>query len=447
MCAEGLAGRITNWKVLREETNWKVLREETLGWQQMIAFGICEKKRRQGAHRTTGGWRISGPTLESFGEKFAEKATSTMEGGERAKYQHYAAQVISCCDEMFPRRSAHRRRQQEVYWWCDAVKERREECNKFRRRLTRINRGSNESGRAETVAEYKAIKRACNKAILDAKKSSWRKMLQDLDEDECCQGYRLVMKKTNMGTKIRMNEEQHMEVARNLFTTMKDRARRKVTQTEETEPFTVEEMRRATDRLKTGKAPGLDGILPAIAKVAVRKAEEWFRAVSNEALDTGTFPEEMKVARLVLVPKPEKDGSTVKTKYRSISLLESFAKILEAMIEERLKNEIMAADGLCERQYGFRTGRSAIGAVMEVVGIAQRATNTAAQHKKFCVLAIDVRNAFNTVRWSDILDALERRNINRSILALVRSYLSGRTLMVGEGGRMDLSCEYRRAPS
>ena len=432
MCTEGLGSRVINWKVLREET---------LGWHQMITFGICEKKTRQEPSRTTGGWRISGPSLERFGQIFGEKATDAMKREDSAQYQHYVAQVIRCCEEVFPRRNAYRRHQ-EVYWWCDAVKERRDECKRARRRMTRINRGGDENSRATAAEEYKWKKREYNRAILDAKKSSWRSMLRDLDEDQWGQGYRIVMKRTNMGTKIRMNEEQQMTVARTLFPTVDDRVGRRVeTPTEEAEPFTIEELRRATDRLKTGKAPGPDGILPAIAKVAVRNAEEWFRAIANEALATGTFPDEMKKARLALVPKPAKEGTTVETKYRPISLLGSFAKIMEAMIEERLKIEIMEAGGLHERQYGFRAGRSAVGAAMEVVGIARRATSAAAQHKKICALvAIDVKNAFNTVRWTDIMEALERRNISGSIRELVRSYLAGRTLIVGEGRRMDLSC-------
>ena len=64
-----------------------------------------------------------------------------------------------------------------------------------------------------------------------------------------------------------------------------------------------------------------------------------FLHIANTALEEGKFPHVMKEARLVLLPKPVKNkGDPIM--YRPISLLNVFAKVLEAMIEHRLKTDI-----------------------------------------------------------------------------------------------------------
>ncbi|KAL4085204.1 hypothetical protein QTP88_027063 [Uroleucon formosanum] len=61
----------------------------------------------------------------------------------------------------------------------------------------------------------------------------------------------------------------------------------------------------------------------------------------------------------------------------------------------------------------------------------------------FCLaVSIDVRNALNTVKWSDILDALPRWRVPQYLLNMFRSYFSGRTGTVhancAEGGTLEI---------
>ena len=162
--------------------------------------------------------------------------------------------------------------------------------------------------------------------------------------------------------------------------------------------------------------------------------------LANEAMRSKTFPDGMKEAKLVLLPKPTKNTKGDTVAYRPTSLLGVFGKIMEGMVAERINGEMREKGDLNERQYGFRVGRSMIGAMEEVMGIVQNATCKAAQHKKFCALvAIDIRNAFNTARWSGILGEMRNRGIGEQLVELVRSYLTGRTLVVEKGHRMNLT--------
>ena len=86
-------------------------------------------------------------------------------------------------------------------------------------------------------------------------------------------------------------------------------------------------------------------------------------------------------------------------------LLDTAGKVLEKIIRSRLQSAIQAAGGLSDRQYGFRPGLSTIDAVRTVVNIAEQAQQGNHYSRKICVAAtLDVRNAFNSLRWEDALN-------------------------------------------
>ena len=152
----------------------------------------------------------------------------------------------------------------------------------------------------------------------------------------------------------------------------------------------------------------------------------------------------MKEAKLILVPKSVKNtGDDIK--YRPISIINVFAKILEAMIERRLREQIKAGGRLHASQYGFRRDRSTIEAMDEVVGSHPKRGNSLARSyntNHSLHWRLDVKNAFNVARWSVIVEELEKRwRIDRHLIELVRNYLGDRVLIVGAARRcMVLLC-------
>ena len=430
MCTENAARNIRNWRVVDEET---------LRCHKIIEYEYAV--RRTEAPRTIkDGWRTSPEGIETFREKFARRITQATEEGRRLLYDGYMDIVTRSCDEAFPRRNSGRGKKRAAYWWCTEVKNKRNECMASRRRLTRENRRGTEESKEAAALEYKKCRNCYNKEINRAKRRAWAKLLEDLDEDEWGQGYRMVVKRTGRKRENRISAEQQMAIARELFPVVDDDVGSGKALAEEATPFTREEMQNALTRMKKGKAPGPDSVTAEIATAALQSNGDAFLDIANEALRRGHFPGRMKVAKLILIPK--NPGNTEGGKaYRPISLLGVFSKLLEAMIEARLVEEIKESGDLHPKQHGFRRGRSTIGAIQEVQEIAREATNRAAQHKQYCALVtLDVKNAFNTARWSGILRELEGRNISGHLVEVVRSYLSDRTLIIDGTNTMRLTC-------
>lgn len=87
-------------------------------------------------------------------------------------------------------------------------------------------------------------------------------------------------------------------------------------------------------------------------------------------------------------------------------------------------------EGLSDKQYGFRRGRSTVDAIAEVVSSAKRSVGRNQKQKGYCAaITIDIKNPFNTARWGIIMEAMRGKKIPGYLLDIIDSYLSDKTLI------------------
>ena len=80
-------------------------------------------------------------------------------------------------------------------------------------------------------------------------------------------------------------------------------------------------------------------------------------------------------------------------------MLDNAGKGLEKFLTVSLRAAVALSGDLSLSQHGFRKGRSTIGAMKDVSEMVSRARQGNHRTKDTCVLvALDVRNAFNSVR-------------------------------------------------
>ena len=79
---------------------------------------------------------------------------------------------------------------------------------------------------------------------------------------------------------------------------------------------------------------------------------------------------------------------------------------MEALLRPWLCNAIRNGEDLSDRQYGSREGRSTVGAVREVTAAVEAANRVRHAARPIDLLVtLNVKNAFNTARWVNILAA------------------------------------------
>jgi len=195
------------------------------------------------------------------------------------------------------------------------------------------------------------------------------------------------------------------------------------------------ELKTAARRLKTKIAPGPDGITNEVIKSIVSLNPGTFIKVYNTCLANGDFPKTWKNARLVLIRKGDKPLDTPSS-YRPVCLLDCLDKLLEKVLDNRLRSFLDDSEGLHDRQFGFRKGRSTIDALNTL-----KAAITLNQ--KVGILTLDIKNAFNSAPWTAISKALQEKDIPGYLRHIIDSYLDDRTVSIDEGTtgtRIDATC-------
>lgn len=181
--------------------------------------------------------------------------------------------------------------------------------------------------------------------------------------------------------------------------------------------------------LSNNSAPGWDNISTAFIKMAKSVLLPVLCHVYNLCLNTGCFPSVFKKAIVTPIYKSG-DKNNIEN-YRPISVLPVIAKILEKLINNRLKKFLTENSLLSNNQFGFRNGISTEDAVLAL-------SNTICKHldiRDKCVgVFLDLAKAFDSVSVPMLLNKLYNIGIRGVPHKLLTDYLSNRQqhLKLGE---------------
>jgi hypothetical protein len=108
--------------------------------------------------------------------------------------------------------------------------------------------------------------------------------------------------------------------------------------------------------------------------------------------------------------------------YRPICLLDEVGELLERVIAARLKAHMTQREsGWHDSQYGFQQGRSTVDAVGRVRSMAE---DVVLREGVALAVSLDVTNAFNTIPWARIVEALRYYEVPAYLV--IQAYFSDR---------------------
>ncbi|KAI5712843.1 hypothetical protein M8J75_011670 [Diaphorina citri] len=184
------------------------------------------------------------------------------------------------------------------------------------------------------------------------------------------------------------------------------------------------EVRQAIIDIKTHKAPGYDNIPGTAIKNSVNLVEGIFTELARNCAEVGYFPDDWKVGNLVHIPKgPDKDPHSLKS-YRPLTMLCEFSKVLERIIKTKI-HELASSPISPANQFGFVSGSSTIHSMLELSRIIDYASD-----KYVMVIFIDIKGAFDNVRWHRVIERMVEINLPAKLISLVASYFSNRTIVL-----------------
>ena len=120
--------------------------------------------------------------------------------------------------------------------------------------------------------------------------------------------------------------------------------------------------------------------------------------IINRSFSTGIFPNLIKIVKVIPI---HKGGSAQEVnKYRPISLLSIFDKIIEKIMHKYLYTFLENHDILFQNQFGFRKNNSTVYALAQITETIKESID---KGKYGCGIFIDLRKAFDTVNHGILL--------------------------------------------
>ncbi|KAL0891774.1 hypothetical protein ABMA27_015041 [Loxostege sticticalis] len=346
--------------------------------------------------------------------------------------------MTEVCDASMPR--SHRPPPKKaVYWWSTDLEDLRVAClgalRSYRRYRRRAQGHAEEEDRL--YAAYCDAKKVLRAAIGAAKDAAREEMLESLNDDPWGRPYKAVRNKLRpIGPPLTETLQPDLleRVVRALFPDRTpytpprmDPPRGSREPASGFDPVSAEEFDNASDCLRSKRtAPGPDGVPARVVAIAAKEMGGRFRDLFDLCFEVGRFPKPWKEGQLCLLRKEGRPADSP-SGYRPIVLLDEAGKLFERVIAARL-NEHLATTGpnLADSQYGFRSGRSTIDAVMRLKSITAEA---AERGDGVMAVSFDIANAFNSIPHSAILEALRYHGVPTYLRSLLTDYLSDREVL------------------
>ncbi len=173
------------------------------------------------------------------------------------------------------------------------------------------------------------------------------------------------------------------------------------------------------------KAPGEDGIYPAMLQEGLDTLIATLILLFQGCLATGYIPQAWTAVRVVFIPKPGKPTYDRAKSFRPISLTSFLLKTMERLVDRFIRDVIMRVRPLHPNQHAYQNGKSTETALHSVVGKVESALN----RKSFALAAFfDIEGAFDNAPYDAIVRALETRGTPKTVSYWVESMLRQRTV-------------------
>lgn len=172
-------------------------------------------------------------------------------------------------------------------------------------------------------------------------------------------------------------------------------------------------------------AVGLDDIHPRFIKIILPWIIPFLMHLFNTIITTSTFPVGWKLAKIIPVPKTDKE-------YRPIAVLPYLSKIFERLLHKQISKYVNDNNLLTDRQSGFRSKHSCLTALTDVV---EEIRGNLDQNKVSFLVLLDHSKAFDTVEHQILSFKLKKMfKFSPSAVRLISSYLTNRTQSVYNNG-------------
>ena len=185
----------------------------------------------------------------------------------------------------------------------------------------------------------------------------------------------------------------------------------------------VSHVRRILSSLNITKSIGDDNVSPRVLKSCAPALCGPLTALFRKICHNATFPNSWKISRITPVYK--KGARSDSTNYRPIAVLPTLSRVFELLLITQFQRQI--SPHIPPEQFGFLKGSSTSDAG---VSLASAITTAINQRAEVRLVALDIKGAFDHMRWDGLLKHLWSIGCRGRVFRLFESYLSDRYIRV-----------------
>ena len=189
-------------------------------------------------------------------------------------------------------------------------------------------------------------------------------------------------------------------------------------------------IKRIVSKMESKKSTDIFGISNFLIKKIINGIALPLAHIINLSISTGIVPNDMKIAKVIPIYKIKGNNSILKidpSKYRPISLLPVFSKILEKIVYQQLMCYLNTNNIIYEHQYGFQSKKSTVHPVIHFLNYIAEAKN---ESKVAIGVFCDLEKCFDTISHSILIRKLSKIGIKGIELEWFRNYLRDRKQFV-----------------
>ncbi len=356
--------------------------------------------------------------------------------------------IIQAAEKAIPKNSTRTSRKQTIWWNKNC-----EEAVKIKNRLlSKAKRHPTE----ENLKNFKTARSKCRRKIREAKTNSWRqftstinaftpisqvwakiKMISQrnvfttvtaIDIDR-----KIIVEKTKIANTLakHFGQMSSNDIYNQQFQTIKKAAEENsFTSTPNNaekynDVFSKSEFKAAIKSMAP-RAPGPDMIHIDMIKNLPNTESDKILEFYNLIWTKNVLPNAWKTAHVIPLLKPGKKSSEVNS-YRPISLTNVLCKLLEKMVNNRLRSVLEERKLLDPLQFGFRSQRSTIDLLVK---LQQDICDGFVHGQQTVLVSFDFEKAFDRLWRYKILQQLAEWNIEGNMFKFIKEFITNRTFQV-----------------